>query len=127
MRILGVDFGTKRCGIAISNELAIFAIEVGVWARKDFLEELKKYQEKFEIDKIVIGFPLNMSGGETEVSELVRQFGAEVSEKTKLPVEFVDERLSTSMARGFTGEKRAHEDALAAQILLQNYLDKQNV
>lgn len=127
MSILGVDFGTKRCGVAVSNELGIFAVEVGVWNRSEFISKFNELAKQREIDKIVVGLPSNLSGQDTEITGMAREFADEISKKTGLPVDMVDERYSTAMARGLTGSKRAHEDSLAALILLQNYLDKQNV
>jgi putative Holliday junction resolvase len=71
----------------------------------------------------VLGWPLNMSGEETEKTREISNFKFQISKKTQLPVEVIDERLTSKMAETIAGTNK-NIDSLAAQILLQNYLDK---
>ena len=138
-RILAVDFGLKRIGLAISDPLLIIAtalenleagcsVALSAQALTKHLETLKK-EKNYTIAEIVIGLPLHMSGQESERSGLVREFAAQVAELSQLPVHLFDERLSTVQAdralieTGFTRKKRAQMvDRVSAVILLQTYL-----
>lgn len=123
MLILGIDYGEKRIGLAVSDESQTFARELEILSPKEFWEKINKIIEDNQIAKIVLGWPLNMSGEETEKTEEVKSFKLKVESKTGLLVEIVDERLSSKMAETISGQKK-DLDSLAAQILLQNYLDK---
>lgn len=138
-RILAVDFGLKRIGLAISDPLLIIAtalenleagrsVALSAQALTKHLETLKK-EKNYTIAEIVVGLPLHMSGQESERSGLVREFAAQVAELSQLPVHLFDERLSTVQAdralieTGFTRKKRAQMvDRVSAVILLQTYL-----
>jgi putative holliday junction resolvase len=123
MKILGIDYGHKRIGLAISDETQTFARELDILSPKQFWESLNLLILNHSIERIVIGWPLNMSGEATEKTKEVESFKVEVESKTNLPVELMDERLSSKMAESISGNKK-DLDSLAAQILLQNYLDK---
>ncbi len=142
-KILGIDYGEKRIGLAISDETETIARELDILSPKEFWEQVDKLISDQQISLIVLGWPLNMSGQETKKTEEVKGFKSKVESKTGLPVEIMDERLSSQMAvhlrQGFGGlpaknnkkvgktvsNKSKYVDSLAAQILLQNYLDKQ--
>ncbi|MBQ7161564.1 MAG: Holliday junction resolvase RuvX [Clostridia bacterium] len=132
-RILGVDYGAVRTGIAATDAEGIAAFGVGTFKAKG-LHELAGIivREAAERDcsAIVIGLPVNMDGTEGEKCEKVRLLGQCVSELTDIPVEFYDERLTTVVAHQYLsatnvrGKKRKDTvDTLAAEIILQNYLD----
>ena len=123
MRILGIDFGTKRIGLALSDETHTFAREHGILSPKEFWAQLSNLISTEQIERIVVGLPLNMSGGETEKSREVHAFAGQLTERARLPIELMDERLTSVMASGLPGGK-SDVDSLAAQIILQNYLDK---
>jgi len=123
MRILGIDYGEKRIGLAISDESQSIARELYILSPKDFFNQLNQLIANHQIHKIVLGWPLNMSGQETKKTKEISNFKIKISKKTNLPVETIDERLSSKMAENLPGGKR-NTDSLAAQILLQNYLDK---
>jgi len=139
MKILGIDYGEKRIGLAISDESQTLARELDILSPKEFWESLNLLILNHSIAKIVLGWPLNMSGEETKKTEEVKSFrtklikklsakggsapGGKVESETGLPVEITDERLSSQMAEHISGQKK-NLDSLAAQILLQNYLDK---
>ena len=123
MKILGIDYGEKRIGLAISDESQTFARELEILLPKMFWESLNHLILNHSISKIVLGWPLNMSGEETKKTKEVASFMEQLADKTGLPVEVMDERLSSQMAQNIKGSKK-DLDSLAAQILLQNYLDK---
>ncbi|MCE5294975.1 MAG: Holliday junction resolvase RuvX [Chlamydiales bacterium] len=140
-RILAVDFGLKRIGLAVSDPMFIIAtalenLDAGhnvlqsAKALAAHLETLKK-EKNYTIIEIVIGLPLHMNGQESDRSGLVREFATHVGEITQLPIHLFDERLSTVQAdralieTGFTRKKRAQVvDRVSAVIMLQTYLTK---
>ena len=126
MRILGIDFGEKRIGLAISDEGESIAFEVGIVAADIFFTELPKIIIEKEVQKIIIGLPLNMSGVDTAKTLEAKAFGEKIQILFPgIPCEFMDERLSSSMAQTISGSSKGI-DGLAAQIFLQNYLNKKH-
>jgi len=123
MKILGIDYGEKRIGLAISDETETLARELDILSPKEFWGQLDQLISNQQISKIVLGWPLNMDGQKTRKTEEVESFKLKVESKTGLPVEIIDERLSSQMAEHISGSKK-NLDSLAAQILLQNWLDK---
>ena len=127
MKILAIDYGTKRIGLAISDETQTLARELEILAPTDFWQKLESLIEAEGIERIVLGMPINMSGETTQKSEEVQKFSDELQKRITIPVELVDERLSSVMAENLSGQMSgAHEqiDSLAAQIFLQNYLNQ---
>lgn len=122
-KILGIDYGEKRIGLAISDESQTFARELLILSPKEFWLKLPDIIKENEVIKLVLGWPLNMSGEMTQKTKEVENFKFELENKTKLTVEIIDERLTSAFAQNITGSKK-DLDSLAAQILLQNYLDK---
>ncbi len=123
MKMLGIDYGTKRIGLAISDETGTLARELAILAPKQFWREIENLVADNKIEQLVVGLPLNMSGGPTEKSREVGVFADKLKQKLAIPIELMDERLSSSMARNLPGGQ-TNVDSLAAQIILQNYLDK---
>ncbi len=123
MKILGIDYGEKRVGLAISDESQVLARELDILSPKEFWKQIPELIEKNQITQIVVGWPLNMNGQVTQKTKEVESFKLKVESETGLPVEVVDERLSSQMAGNLPGGK-VKVDSLAAQIILQNYLDK---
>jgi putative holliday junction resolvase len=132
-RILALDLGKKRIGLAVSDPLRITAQGlpnlVRVNKRTD-LAALELLAREHEVGLILMGNPMNMSGTEGRQSGWVREFGAELESWTDLPVKYWDERLTSVEAgrvlrsSGISIEKRAAAvDRLSAVILLQSYLD----
>ncbi len=122
-RVLGIDYGEKRIGLALSDESLTIARELDVLSPKEFWKTLGQLIRNQQISKIVLGWPLNMSGEMTDKTREVEDFKLKVENKIGLPVEVIDERLSSQMASGIIqGNKNI--DSMAAQILLQNYLNK---
>ena len=123
MKILGIDYGSKRVGLAISDESLTLARELLIVSPKEFWEQIEDLVDNETITRIIIGLPLNMSGEQTETTRLVQEFADSLEAKLNIPVEYMDERLSSVMAENLPGGKK-NVDSLAAQIILQNYLDK---
>jgi putative Holliday junction resolvase len=126
MRILGIDYGTKRIGLALSDESHLIAGEFKILSPKDFFEQIEEVVKDQDVGEIVIGLPLNMSGQDSEKTVEARAFGEKLEHLLNLPVHLMDERLSSSMAQTISGSDTSL-DSLAAQIILQNYLDKNRV
>lgn len=135
MRILGIDYGSKRIGIAVSDPGRTMAHPIQTIEVKpngSHLEEIMKIAESFEVDRVVVGLPYNMDGSLGLKGKEVMQWGKDLEHRTGLPVVFWDERLSTSeahdMLRGFNmkgRKRRVVVDRIAASIILQAYLDSE--
>ena len=134
-RVLALDLGKKRIGLAVSDELGITAQGLKTLERTNIREDLARVAQlaaEKNVSLIVIGNPLHMSGREGRQAEYARDFGQRLEERSGIPVKFWDERLTTVAAQrvlresGISIEKRARAvDQLSAVILLENYLDSQ--
>ena len=134
MRIAAVDFGLKRIGIAVSDErkkiaLPFMTVEGGKKGVANTAAALAK--KKGEIERILVGLPLLMSGEKGEMALLTEKFAKALEEATGIPVELCDERLSSKMVdrgmRELSMDRKARTEQLdtaAAALLLQSYLDK---
>ena len=133
-RILGIDPGTKRFGIAVSDELQITAqgldvFEVGEGMQ--FNDYLRDLIPMYDIGVIVVGMPLSMSGGDIEGTEMAREIAEGIRREFHLEVVLRDERLTSLEAERILREEGSIKNAgnidrLAAVILLQSYLDEIN-
>ena len=132
-RILGIDHGDARIGVALSDPTAMLASPLCVIANtKTALDEIEALVREHGVVRIVVGLPRNMNGSYGPAADKVRAFIDTLRERTGLPVFEWDERLSTVSAHnalreaGLDGKKRKGVvDKVAAQIILQNYLDAQ--
>ena len=134
MVILAVDLGKARTGLAVCDKSGILASPAGViteYNPEKLLEKVAEQARAYKAELLVMGLPRNMDGSEGESAQNARQFGAALSEKTGLPVEVQDERGTTITAHNYLnatntrGKKRkAVVDAVAAVVILQNYLDR---
>jgi putative Holliday junction resolvase len=132
-RVLGLDFGTRRVGAAVSDPRRLIATPLEVHERTDPAQDARHYRKlvvEHEVDQIVIGLPLHTGGREGTSASLARTWGDWLAGVTGLPVTYFDERYTTFQAEDSliaAGLKRSKRkglrDMLAAQILLQNYLD----
>ena len=135
LKIIGIDYGDARVGIAASDGTGFLASAVGTINVNGMRDACKKVTEKIKElggTKIVLGLPKNMDGSESFRADKSKAFAEMISESTGLEVVFVDERLSTVEAytymniTDFNGKKRRSVvDALSAQIILQSYLDRE--
>ena len=136
MRILGLDFGSKTVGVAVSDGLLLTAQGVETIERKDenklrkTCARIEELIREYEITEIVLGLPKNMNNTEGERVEKTKAFGEMLERRTGLPVHYWDERLTTVaaeqilMERGVRRENRkAVIDKVAAGLILQGYLD----
>ncbi len=123
MKILGIDYGEKRIGLAVSDETQTLARELDIWSPEKFWKQIAELIAEQAIERVIVGLPLNMSGEQTQKSVEVQGFVDELTKLINPPVEVVDERLSSVMAQQIAGQS-SNIDSLAAQIFLQNYLDK---
>jgi len=132
-RILALDLGQRRIGLAISDELGITAQGLDTLERRrlrDDLDRLAGLASERGVTLFLVGKPLHMSGREGRQAGFAREFGEHLRRRTKLPVEYWDERLTTVEAgrvlreSGISSRKRARSvDRLAAVLLLESYLD----
>ncbi len=136
MRILAIDHGTKRMGIAISDELQMIAQPVEFIPAEpfaEFLGRLKELLREREVELIVVGMPRNMDGSYGPAALKVQDFVAVLKNAVTVPIRTWDERLTSVQANRFLlegnvrREKRKEKvDKMAAAILLQSYLDGQS-
>lgn len=135
-RILGLDFGSKTVGVAVSDPLGITAQGVEI-IRRERPGQLRKTYSRIEeiivekeVDRIVLGLPKNMNGTEGDRAEKTREFGENLERRTGLPVVYWDERLTTVAADKAMMEmnirrenRKEFVDEIAAMFILQGYLD----
>ena len=132
-RKMGIDYGDKRIGVALSDLLCIISSPYEVFINKGEEESLKHHDNIIkdnDVDEIAMGLPLNMDGSEGERARLHREFGQKLSDFSGVTVHFVDERLTSAEAEeilissGVRREKRKELiDKLSAQIILQTFID----
>lgn len=136
MRILGLDFGSKTVGVAVSDELLLTAQGVEIIRRKSqnklrqTLARIEELIEEYQVDRIVLGYPKNMNNTEGERCEKTKEFQADLKRRTGKEVVLWDERLTTvaadktMMEAGIRREHRKeYVDEIAAIFILQGYLD----
>ena len=136
MRILGLDYGTKTVGVAVSDELLITAQGVEIVRRKaptklrQTLARIEELVNEYNAEKIVLGYPKNMNNTEGERCERTKEFKEMLEKRTGLEVVLWDERLTTvsadnaMMEMGIRRENRKeYVDEIAAIFILQGYLD----
>ena len=128
MKLLGIDFGTKRIGLALGDTDTKLALPFRTIENDGrVFDNLKKITETDLIESFVVGKPISLSGHDTgDTIDAVKDFSAKIREKTGLPIIFEDERFTSDMADSMMklyGEK-ADRDSVAAMIILQSYLDK---
>ena len=132
-KVLGVDFGERRTGVAISDDSCVIAFprETLECPRIDqAAAAVARIAAEEKVAAIIVGYPLNMNGSKGPRTERTEEFLAELAKRTKIPLKKWDERLSTKIAEAVLIEagtrrekRRGVVDKLAAQIILQSYLD----
>ncbi len=136
-RFLGIDFGSKRIGLAISDETGMIAFPLSVLENsgvRKVSQEINRIVSEKKAEKIVLGLPLNLDGSKGIAAENIEQFAAILKQYVTVPLVFWDERLSTKIAErsmiegGMRRERRRQSiDQVTAQIILQSYLDAQGM
>lgn len=133
-RILGIDYGDARTGLAVSDATGLLACGIGtVKAEGDraLIKHIAEAVEKYKVGLIVLGDPVNMNGTRGPRSELARAFADKLTRAFGLEVVLEDERCTTQSAHAILNEtdtrgkkRKAVVDTLSAQIILQNYMDR---
>lgn len=136
MRVLGIDFGVKRVGVALSDPTGTLASPLGTLQRRAGkrppLRALEEMAAEHQVEKIVLGLPLTLAGEEDDWCREVRAVGAALSQRTGVPVVYVDERFTSREAErrirasGLPRHRREEKDRVdagAATVILQAFLD----
>ena len=133
-RIVGIDFGPKHIGIAVSDPLQIFASPLSSLPNANIVDYLKNYAQKEKIILFVVGLPKRLNNTSSETTEMVEKFVERLKKNfPEIPVVLEDERLTTILAHRAMIEggmkksdraKKGSADAISAAIILQGYLDK---
>jgi putative holliday junction resolvase len=133
-RIMSIDYGGKRTGIAVTDPLQIIATGLTTIDTKDFIKFLKDYFSKEQVEKIIIGMPVNMDDTPTHATPLVQNAIKQLQKHfPHMPVETVDERYTSKMAKdamlemGLKKKQRRDKklvDEIAATIMLQEYMER---
>ncbi len=134
-RIAGIDFGTVRIGIAITDPDRTMASPLESYTRRDRQQDARRFQQLAVEEGVtlwVVGLPVHLDGRESQKSRVARRFGEWLAEVTGIPVEFFDERFTTAEAKELlvqaelTSKRRKQRvDMLAAQIMLTAYLESE--
>ncbi|HEN0852232.1 TPA: Holliday junction resolvase RuvX [Streptococcus agalactiae] len=137
MRIMGLDVGSKTVGVAISDPLGFTAqgleiIKIDEESGNFGFDRLAELVKEYKVDKFVVGLPKNMNNTSGSRVEASQAYGDKITELFNLPVEYQDERLTTVQAERMLveqadisrGKRKKVIDKLAAQLILQNYLDR---
>lgn len=137
MRIMGLDVGSKTVGVAISDPLGFTAqgleiIKIDEESGHFGFDRLAELVKEYKVDKFVVGLPKNMNNTSGPRVEASQAYGDKITELFNLPVEYQDERLTTVQAERMLveqadisrGKRKKVIDKLAAQLILQNYLDR---
>ena len=137
MRIMGLDVGSKTVSVAISDPLGFTAqgveiIQIDEEAGEFGFERLGELVKQYNVDKFVVGLPKNMNNTEGPRVEASKAYGDQIKELFNIPVDYQDERLTTVQAERMLveqadvsrGKRKKVIDKLAAQLILQNYLDR---
>ena len=138
MRVLGLDYGSKTVGVAVTDPLGLTAQPLETIVRKEenklrrTLARLEALCREYEAERIVLGLPLNMNDTEGERAQKTRAFGEKRKLRTGLPVVYEDERLTTAEAEEIlreakvpAGERKQYLDKMAASLILRSWLEKE--
>ncbi|MCA9352402.1 Holliday junction resolvase RuvX [Patescibacteria group bacterium] len=144
MKYLGIDYGTKRIGVAVSNKEGTLAFPHSILANTpNVIDEIHTIIQSESIDGIIVGDSLNTDGSPNQLGTDVEKFATHLTESTGCSVQFQDERFSSIAAQAHlygkgnianehwtetnNAKKRDHHDAQAATIILQRFLDRQHL
>ncbi len=135
-RILGIDYGRKRHGLAVSDGLGLSSQPLPCLHRSKTAAadwpHLAKICEERDIRRVILGLPLNMDGTEGEMAREVRRWGAELEQALKLRIDYEDERLTTDEAEEFLiaaglrpSERKKLRDSVAAALLVRTVMERE--
>jgi putative Holliday junction resolvase len=132
-RILALDYGLRRVGLAVTDPMQMLAIPLDTIDTSKVIQYLKDYFLRENVETIILGFPKNMDGNDTDATPLVEKFNLELSTNfPNIPIKLVDERLTSRMAKqtlidaGYKKKDRKNKklvDTVAAALILQTYLE----
>lgn len=129
-RILGIDYGSKRVGLALSDPLGLTAQPLETVPTGEAEERIAELIEQHQVSTVVVGLPSPLSGGESESTRQARELGDRIGALSTVKVVFIDERFTTRMAESALLEsgmkrrdRRSKVDKVAAAIILQTFLD----
>ena len=130
-RVIGLDVGSKRIGVAASDELGMLASPRGAIRRQSYNKDataIAALVDELHAERVVVGLPLGLSGLPTAQTQRVQKFADMLSSRIPVPVELWDERLTTTLAHqmvplGLQDRKSGYTDAVAAALILQGFLD----
>lgn len=136
-RIIGIDVGKKRCGLAQTDLLQTIATPVGTFSPDQTIQKIQDLMEGYPIERFVVGWPLKTDGNEGAATEMVQEFINRLSNRFKnIPISKVDERYTSNRAKevmleiGIPKKKRRQKervDRIAAALILQTYLDSNSL
>jgi putative Holliday junction resolvase len=132
---LAIDYGTRSIGMAVGQSLTGTASELPVLrhqankaSQQVLLQNIKKMVQEWQADVVIVGWPLNMDGTESDFCAEVKKFTEQLSRSLSVPIEFMDERLTSYEAKTLvkqnTGFREKPVDSLAARILLENWFQQ---
>ncbi len=124
MRVLALDYGSARCGCALSDPTGTLATPIEPVLRpatRRGFARLTELVRAREVERVVVGLPLGLSGADTDQTRETRAFAERLAEAVRVPVELYDERFTTAIAARAGGD-RASEDSRAAAVLLEDWL-----
>jgi putative Holliday junction resolvase len=135
MRIIALDVGDARIGVAVSDPTEMLATPLNIIKRLNAASDtavIARLVAEQSAGKLVVGLPVSLEGGEGMQAEKVRTFVSQLSSSLAIPIEMYDERFSTVTAREYMresgkkkkGRGKQHDDDIAAAVILQNYLDE---
>lgn len=131
MKILAIDYGEQRLGLAISDDNQTIALSKGMLeglSQNKIIQKIKAIVNLEKVGLLVVGLPIGMDSQLTAWTEEVKRFAEKLRSHLSIPVQMVDERLTTQMAKTLlagTGQVSEKKDQVSAQIFLQDYLDQQ--
>ena len=136
MRVIGLDYGSKTVGVALSDELMLTAQPLTTihldrpTKLRQTLAQIEQIIEQYDVDRIVVGWPKKLDNEEGERCEKTKEFGDMLENRTGLEIIYQDERLTTAQADGVLEQggirkdkRKQYIDKMAASLILQNYLD----
>lgn len=133
-RVMAIDYGTKRVGLAVTDPMQIIATALETVDEKKSIEYIKKYLEKEEVERIILGYPTRDDGSDTNSTPFIRDFRSKLEkELPHIPVEYRDEAFTSQLAMqsmiasGVKKKRRRQKgnlDKLSATLILQQYLNE---
>ena len=132
-RLLGLDIGERRIGVAISDEMGMIASPLmTVQTSGNVVEEMRRLIAKYNVARIVVGLPIGLSGREGPQARIVRGVADKLAKSLKIDIVYSDERMSSAVAeqalisqKTRRDKRKQHIDNMAAAVILQGYLDEQ--